>query len=266
MKTNFKITGLVLLFLCGLITSCKKVVDLQLNDASSQLIIEGNVTDVAGPQTVMLSKSVPFGATNTFPPVTGATVKISDTFGRIYAFTERTPGTYVFNSLTGRYNETYTLQVQIGDKIYKAKSTMPDGKVKIDSITMATQIFGDNTTTKTIAVYYQDPPYRKNYYRFILNVNGVMVKVVYARSDQFSDGRHVQVTLYQDDITIKNGDKIDVEMQCVDPTIYNYWFTFSQQQNDFSSTTPSNPPNNFDSDVLGYFSAHTTAHTTFTVK
>lgn len=245
--------------------SCKKVIDLQLANASSQLVIEGNVTDVAGPQSVTLSQSVAFNNTNTFPPVSGATVKITDGFGKVYILTERAPGKYTVNSLTGRYLQTYTLQVQVNGQTYKAQSTMNDGRVKIDSIATSTETFG-NSSTKTVAVYYGDPIYQANQYRFILMVNGVLVNRILVRNDQFTNGRHVQALLYQDDITIKSGDKVDVEMQCIDPAIYTYWYTFSQQQNGFGVATPSNPPNNFNTSVLGYFSAHTTQHITATIK
>lgn len=265
MKIKYKIKAI--LCLCAvafMISSCKKVIDLQLADSASQLVIEGNVTDVSGAQVLTISKSVNFSDSNTFPPVAGAVVKMTDTYNRVYNFTERTPGTYTVNT-TGHYGETYTLQVQVNGQTYKAKSTMPIGRVKMDSISMDAQTFG-NSDTKTVAVYYHDPSFTKNQYRFVLTVNGVEVRRVLVKNDQFNDGRSIQVLLYQDDITINTGDKIDVEMQCIDPAIYNYWYTFSQQQNGPGSATPSNPTNNFDNNVLGYFSAHTTQHLSLLVK
>jgi hypothetical protein len=99
-------------------------------------------------------------------------------------------------------------------------------------------------------------------------VNNVQVKNIFVRNDQFGDGRSVQALLYQDDITINAGDRVDVEFQCIDGFIYNYWYTFSQQINgNFNnSATPVNPTSNFDGNVLGYFSAHTVQRKAFIVR
>jgi hypothetical protein len=90
-------------------------------------------------------------------------------------------------------------------------------------------------------------------------VNGVQVKRVFVENDQLSDGRAVTSMLYQQDIEIKRGDKIDVDMQCIDPDMYNYWNSLSNQGGNSpqNSATPSNPPSNIDNNALGYFSAHT---------
>jgi hypothetical protein len=253
-----KLTAVI--FLCAILASCTKVIDLKLNNSSSQLVIEGNLTDQPGVQTVTLSKSVPFDSTNTFLAVSGATVKIIDNSSinnPTRTLAETSPGTYMVNSYSGKYNHSYTLQVLLNGQTYTATSTMPN-LVRLDSISVNNQSFG-NKVTKTIAAYYEDPPGVPNQYRLILYVNHVQVNQVFVRNDQFGDGRQVQALLYQDNITIKAGDQIDVDMQCIDPAIYLYWYTLSQEEGDGfnNSATPTNPPNNFNTNVLGYFSAHT---------
>ncbi|MDB4926377.1 DUF4249 domain-containing protein [Mucilaginibacter sp.] len=262
MKTSYKLAAFIIL--CISIASCKKVINLKLGNTSPQLVIEGNLTDIVGTQSITISQSVAFDNTNTFPPVSGAIVKIIDYNGRVYNLTERAAGTYTINSLFGRYTQPYTLQVQVNGQTYTAKSTMPS-RVNLDSLSVTTQSFG-KSTTNTIGISFQDSPNIKNQYRFILYVNGVQVNSVFVRNDQFSDGRFVQALLYQDDIKINSGDKVNVEMQCIDPAMYTYWYTFSQQSNGFSnSATPTNPPNNFDKPVLGYFSAHTVQRRSITI-
>lgn len=248
------------------IGSCKKVIDLNLADTTPQLVIEGNVTDQQGIQTVKISRSVAFDNTNTFPAVSGATVKIIDDKGGIRNLTETTPGVYTVNSYSGRPDRTYTLTAQVNGQTYTARSTMP-AKVTLDSISLSEQTFA-RKTTKTVTVFYQDPPVIVNQYRIILYINNQQVKEVFVRNDQFGDGRMVQALLYQNDVEIKSGDLIDVEMQCIDQPVYLYWYTFAQQQsNRFNnSATPSNPPNNFDKSVLGYFSVHTTQRKTIYVN
>jgi len=64
-----------------LLTSCQKVIDLKVKDASPKYVIEGNVTNLPGPYTVTLSRTTPFNTSWQFNGVGGATVTISDNMG-----------------------------------------------------------------------------------------------------------------------------------------------------------------------------------------
>ncbi len=246
--------------------SCEKVIDLDLKNASPQLVIEGSIINIAHNPTVRISRSVSFDQPSNFPGVSGATVKILTSSSPIL-LTETSPGVYQGPGVIGRSGRTYTLQVDVDGQTYKAASTMPN-MTAIDSLALDEQAF-QGEITRTVIVYYSDTPDEKNQYRFILSVNGKQVNEVFARNDQFNDGKVVRVALYQEDIDIKPGDKIDIEMQCIDERVYTYWFTFSKQGGTGmgnGSVAPTNPPNNFDRPVLGYFSAHTVSRRTFVVK
>src|ERR1700710_444135 len=65
--------------------ACKKVINVDLNNAAPQLVIEGEITDGPGPAQVRLSRSVTFSSSNVYPTVTGATVSITDTTDGISA-------------------------------------------------------------------------------------------------------------------------------------------------------------------------------------
>lgn len=264
-----KIRHILPLIICmaAIVTSCKKVIDLKLSDADAQLVIEGNVTDLPGSQYVLISRSVPFGNTNTYPTVSGAVVKVTDnTNNSTFTLRETSPGSYSSSSFFGRSRRNYTLRVTLDGKTYSATSEMPD-KVFLDSVGVSLQTFG-KTTSKTVAVYYQDPAGVKNQYRMLLYVNNVQIKNIFVRNDQFGDGRVVQALLYQDQVTIEVGDRIDVEFQCLDEPIYKYWYTFNQQDNSNfnNSATPVNPISNFDGNILGYFSVHTVQLRSFVVR
>ena len=248
-------------------SSCEKVIDLDLKTSAPQLVIESGITNIAQIPTVRISRSVGFDEPSNFPGVSGATVRITSVSTMPIVLTEFSPGVYQGLSVIGRPGRAYTLQVDVEGQTYKASSTMPN-PVLIDSVAIEEQSF-QGTIDKTVVVYYADPPNVKNQYRFIMSVNGQLVKEVFARNDQFNDGRTVRVALYQDDIDVKSGDKIDLEMQCIDERVYTYWFTFSKQSGNGmgnGSVAPTNPPNNFDKPVLGYFSAHTVSKRAVVVK
>lgn len=246
-------------------SSCKRIIDIKINaDASSLLVIEGNLTNVSGVQTVAISKTVAYSNTNIYPAVTGAMVSIVNN-GLTYVLKESQPGQYTTSSLRGRAGQTYVLKVQTGSKSYTATSVMPP-TVNLDSVGMTSVSVGTKTV-KTVSVFYHDPTGVSNYYRFVMYANGVQVKQVFTISDEHTDGRVVNTMLYQSDITLKTGDKVDVEMQCIDKNLYDYWYALSQQGGNGPTTAaaPSNPTSNFDNGALGYFSAHTVQRKTIVV-
>jgi hypothetical protein len=248
-------------------SSCKKVIDLDLRDASGQLVIEGNVTNTAGPQYVRISRNVPFTDPNNYPAVSGATVSISDSLGNTYPLTESPAGTYSNKQLTGVDGQTYSLSVTTGGKTYTAKSKMPQ-TVVLDSIASKAAILNSGGDKRLISVYFKDPAGVPNQYRFILTVNGIQVKAIFSFDDEFIDGRDVTLDLQQTDIDIHPGDTVTVEMQCIDKPVYKYWFALSQEQadNPGGQVAPANPTTNITPATLGYFSAHTTQVLTLAVK
>jgi hypothetical protein len=266
MRTTIKYYFLVLLT-AFMFTSCKKVINLDLGNVSGELVIEGNITNVPGPQYVILSRNVPFTSPNVYPPVTGATVTMADGRGNQYQLTEGPAGTYSINPLFGFGSRTYTLTVVTGGKTYTAKSNMP-GTVMLDSISAKPNYFNAGSGEKVITVHFQDTPGIPNQYRFVMYVNKVQVKSIFAYDDEFIDGKYVNLDLEQNDTKIYAKDTVTVEMQCIDKPIYTYWFTLSQQQanNPGGQVAPANPPTNITPTTLGYFSAHTTQTVTLVVK
>src|ERR1700689_168989 len=91
--------------------ACKKIVTLKLNNVPAAIVIQGNVTNVAGPYYVAISQPVGFYANNNFPPVSGATVLISNSEGQTDSLTEVSPGNYATNFIQGAPGDTYSLSV-----------------------------------------------------------------------------------------------------------------------------------------------------------
>ncbi len=271
MKTNNFNFYLYASFIVLILTSCSKVIDLKLGNDTGKLVIEGNFTNILGPQMVKLTTNVPFSNPNNYPPVTGATVTVSDNTGNNYKLAESPAGTYSINQVAGISGKTYTMSVLFNGKTYTANSVMPNA-VKLDSLAAQNDVFDSNKHRKNIIGYFQDPAGIKNQYRFLIYVNNTQVKSVFAYNDDFTDGRYVTIDfgqgLREADIDIYAGDIIKVEMQCIDKPVYTYWYTLMQQavNGPGGGVTPTNPPTNITPETLGYFSAHTTQSLTFVVK
>lgn len=250
------------------ITACQKTVTLPLKTAASQIVIQGEITDGPGPYTVTINKSVGFYADNTFPAVSGASVKISD--GRITdSLTETTtPGTYTTHSLQGRSRTTYTMTVMLDGSTYTASSTMP-APVPLDSVTFDNSgRFRKNQITPQ--ANYQDPSGVKNYYQFVMYINGTQfTKDIYAFSDRLSDGKYITQNLRMDSSYLNVGDQLRVDMYCVDVNVFNYFNQLGQSNGTGAFNTaaaPGNPSSNISNGAYGVFSAHTISSKTSIVN
>lgn len=255
------------------LSSCQKVIDVKLDTSANQVVIEGVITDQLGQQTIKMSQSVPYTNTNTYPAVTGAKVTVTDDAGHSWTFAETTPGSYTFGPLKAETGRKYTMKAVVNNTTYNASSTMP-AFVNLDTLSIKIITFG-GSDRKAVEVHYKDPADQVNQYRWVMTVNGVQTKVVYADNDRFTNGNDVTNVLFYDDDKdngdnkkLETGDKVDIEMQCIDKDVFNYWFTLSQQSQNGpgGGVTPGNPPSNIDNKALGYFSAQTTQTKSFIVK
>ncbi|MES1159361.1 MAG: DUF4249 domain-containing protein, partial [Bacteroidota bacterium] len=237
--------------------ACKKVVQVDLNNAAPHIVIEGEVTNRTETYQVRISKTVDFSADNTYPPVTGATVSIRDsTTGHGVNLTESSPGIYTTNAFTGVPRHIYNLLVFAEGKEYRASSTMPL-PVPLDSVTFAKNIDFNNKKDINVVVNFQDPPGLGNYYQFTEILNGKGIPNIFVFEDRLSDGRYIEQPLFNDSTYLQKGDTMLLKMYNVDKNIYDYFNTLIQVtgNNNFQSATPANPNTNISNGALGYFSA-----------
>ncbi len=234
------------------LVSCTKEVDVKLDNAEAQVVIEGQVTNVSFAE-VKLSKSVPFSNSNHFPAISGAVVNITDNEGTKYELTETTPGTYSNASLTGVPGRTYQLHIVAEGKTYAASSAMPL-PVTLDSL-VAEKLFMGTEYIYIVKPVYTDPPQLGNCYRFIETINNKRYPHTWTWDDKMLNDGVSSIPLVQRDSTIAVNDVVEVEMQCIDKNVFRYFEALSDMKH--NATTPANPPSNISGGALGYFSAHT---------
>ena len=256
MRSRRVLCFIAALFLSSLF-SCKKVINVSLKNAATQLVINGEINNRRGPYHVTISKSVDFTADNIFPPVSNAFVVISGN-GKKDTLSESEPGTYDTHSVEGKPGESYSLFVSVEGKNYTATSVMPQ-PVRLDSISF---LEGRNSTLYAVA-NFQDPPETSNYYQFIEYADGQRFKNGrgnFVFDDRLSNGRYIRPVLYDDSSDIKTGVTLNVQLICIDKAVYTYLnelLQISGNGGGFSSPTPTNPTSNISGGALGYFSANT---------
>lgn len=268
MKIYSKI--LFLAIIVSMSISCRKIINIDLNSADPKLVVEANISDQSGPYKVELSTSVNFDESNSFPPATGATVIISDNAGNSETLTETFPGNYETESLQGVIGRIYTLKINYNGKNYTSASTMHT-PVSIDSVAVSTVATGgpgsgfaggggggmSQSVSKKVTAYFHDPNGVENYYRFVIVKNGVEVKKTYVLEDRLQDGKNIRYSLSDNEIKVVSGDSITVQMQSINKSDYEFFYTLNQLfRNGLQASTPANPTTNIEGGALGYFSAH----------
>jgi len=241
---------------CWIFVSCEKVIDPKLNLSESKIVIEGNIFDQSGPYTVSITRTLNYKERNNFPPVSGAVVKIQDDFGNSEILTEASPGRYKTLTTQGIPGRTYTIDVIIDGKTYKAVSKMPPA-VTIDTLRVE-ELVTPSKVEKYISATYSDPADPDNYYRFIEIINGIEQSNIFIDNDQLKSQQSITKALLSppDNTEINSGDTVTVLLQAIDYNVYEYFRTLLQITNtDFVTALPTNPLTNFGNGALGYFNA-----------
>lgn len=249
-----------------LFSSCEKVIDLNLDQTTPKIVIEGIFTDLNVSHLVSLSFTKSFDAENKKVPVSGALVVLKEENGPTIVFTEQgKSGNYYSSKYKGIVGKKYTMTVTANGKTYTAISKMPF-PVPLKSLNQVElTFFGE--TKKLVQVNYNDPIGIENFYYNKLYVNDLKRGSLYIESDRFNDGKEVKNTIFVSDPDLKTGDKVKVQLLTIDENVYKYLFSISQiSGNGGPPTTPANPTSNFSNGALGYFSASTISTDSLTIK
>jgi hypothetical protein len=248
-----------------IIFGCTKTITPSLQNGATQLIIQGAISDTAGPYFVDIVNSVDFYALNSYPGVSGAAIVITDsTTGVRDSLTETTTaGLYITHKIIqGIPGHTYLLWASVQDKIYTASSTMPL-PVALDSITFD---YSDTSRIQAVA-NYQDPAGIVNNYKYGMVINGVVDKRFSTFEDRLSNGRYIRDKVDADTGEIKHNYTVTLCLVGIDPNVDTYLREAADvAYNNGSLAAPATPTSNIAGGCLGYFSAQTVSSKTGTVK
>ncbi len=253
-KTLSQGFGFVLLSM--LLTSCVEVVELDLRSIEPQLVIEGKITDDSTQNEVKISLTEDFQQKNEFPAITTAKVNIIDlTTGESEELNQSVAGTYKIMKLKGISGHSYQMKVDYNGKTYEASSKMPQ-KVAMQDLKYQ-EVIRFQSAIRMVAVY-QDPKEETNYYRWAtIGNDNIRSRAYFVRTDIFNNGNRIEQVI-DSGIDINVGEKITIEMQCIDKPTYDYFFTLARQQGQgLNSGSGTNPPSNITGGALGYFGAYT---------
>jgi Domain of unknown function (DUF4249) len=238
------------------LSSCEKIIDLDLDKSQNKIVIQGNITNQPGPYLISINQSINIKEEGQASPIAKANVVLSDDNGFSETLKDLGNGQYETTNTKGSPGRTYTLKVTCQGQEYKASSTMPE-VVPLDRLLYREIPFRDGSN-HTVTPKFTDPQALGNNYRFVLKINGKIDKRYVVDNDQINNGKAYDRPLFNEDI--KPGDLVEVEMRCTDYPTYMYYYTIGQIESDGpgGGISPSNPPNNWSNGALGLFSAYNT--------
>ncbi len=258
LNLKFTVNFLLILMLTGwFLPGCEKVIDVDLNEASPALVIQGNLSSDQKVAEVKLTTTTSYFDTLSPEKVSGAKVSLEDNDGNKITLNETLKGVYAAFGLRPVYNIKYRLTVETKDKIYQAESVL-NPPVKIDSVTWEYdegKSFFD--AGYYLNVWFFDPPSIQNYYRIQVYRNGLLKRsmddlIVF--NDRYVDGNKVNISLFNDPYYLN--DTVLVQLISLDKNAYDYFNTLGELINtNPGSAAPANPNTNFSNGALGYFSA-----------
>ncbi|NCX95940.1 MAG: DUF4249 domain-containing protein [Chitinophagia bacterium] len=237
--------------------SCKKIIDVKLNDSAQKVVIEGVITNAPPPYTVTVTKTANFSSDNNFTTINNAIIVINS--GTIYdTLVQAAPGVYKTSKIIGLPGATYHIDVNIDGNHYMAQSTMPI-PVNLDSVSIIKSTFGFEPKNRQLVPRYNDPASTANFYRFKQKVNNKYTDQLYVEDDILTNGQTNNKPLLTPVFPPQVGDSATVEMMCIDQPVYKYFYSLSQNSGNSQdeAATPANPITNFSGGCLGYFSAQT---------
>ena len=261
--------------LCSVVISCHQdVINIDLTEIGSQIIIEGSITDRDGPYTIKIRRTASHFRQGDYPPVTEAVVRLSDNAGHSETLVQTVPGIYKTHRTQGIPGRTYMLKVSVEGEEYSASSTMPR-PIALDSLTymkVSDQYLGD---VAFVSCYFTDHKDVDDYCRFKIYRNGYMLNDDYnLYHGKYTDGEQVVMDEFNNMFYLN--DYVRIELLTIDKAMYEYWSTLdSLLDKDFDGDevdtvffplTLFNPSSNLSNNALGYFSAHTMRVYTVTIR
>ncbi|MGS0528242.1 DUF4249 domain-containing protein [Zobellia nedashkovskayae] len=220
-----------ILLLISSTTSCSDVVDVEVQDGVTRLVIEASMnwekSTAGNEQVIKLNTSTEFFDTTTNTAVTGATVTVSDdTSGALFIFADQNNGEYTTAEFIPVMNQSYTLEVVYNRETYSAQETMT-------SVTGITDLYQEDVEDVDdeleVRVEFEDPADEENFYLFKFQKQGELFPGFRIGSDKFSNGNEFDFGygIEEDEETEKieafvPGDVVTIEMYGISEAYYDY--------------------------------------------
>ncbi|MBW6498179.1 MAG: DUF4249 domain-containing protein [Bacteroidales bacterium] len=261
MKRIVKYIALVLIALASFV-SCSEKIELDLNSSNTRLVVEGLITDQAGPQGVILTQSSSYFFNEPAPGVTDALVTLTDG-GQEWQLTQESAGHYLLpQGFAGIPGTTYQLSIQHQNTQYEASAHLREVPM-IDSLSrLPHPILPDRDF---LVIHFQEPPQTRDFYMYHIFFNDSLVtdsinKVPFGDDDGVN-GRYLSIPVYlfrAGEEAPQPGDRIRVQKFSISEEYFQFMIALRRNQGTVGGPftgPPANVPGNINNGALGFFLA-----------
>lgn len=158
---NLFIKSFLAIPIISLLFACEDAVEVTLENAEPLVVVDAFITNRAEPQVIKLMRTQPYFATELPPTLTGATVTITDSEGKVYTFTETSPGNYTWtpaaNETFGEVGLDYTLEIETNGESFEAFADMSRVPT-VDSLTFFFEPGDQFTDDFVLAEFWSTDP------------------------------------------------------------------------------------------------------------
>lgn len=277
-----KLNIIYILFSVLVFASCEDVIDIELDQGETLLVVDGKITDEQKRHSIKLSTTAPYFDSLQTPIVSGAIIQLSiyDASGvlvNIDTLEEQTgTGIYLTDDIKGELNYKYVLRIEAIGEVYTAESVLPRVP-EIDSLTYEyKEAVGPFEAGYYVYFHGPEAPGTGDNYLFRISRNGkeyTRPNQLYFATDELVDGSYIgnfDVTPEPFDL----GDTIKVQNYTMSNDQYQFYLELSTQVNNggiFASPTANVRTNirNIDPNrkkAVGYFSANGTRSISVIIK
>ena len=261
MKRKILYIALVLLALPAFF-SCSEKIELDLNSSNTRLVVEGLITDKAGPQGVILTQSSSYFFNEPPPPVEDAMVSVS-VGGQQWLLSQESPGHYMLpQGFAGTPGTTYQLSILHDNTEYLA-STLLRAVPAIDSLSLAPHPILPGRDF--LLIHFQEPAQTRDFYMYHIFFNDSLVtdsinKVPFGDDDGVN-GQYLSIPVYlfrSGDEAPQPGDRIRVQKFSISEAYFQFMIALRRNQGTVGGPfagPPANVPGNINNGALGFFLA-----------
>lgn len=239
-----------------LIVSCQKVIDVEVDEADENIIIDASYNANDEVVKVKVTRSVALFSGQDTEGVNGASIEIVSPDGEVYVLNELGDGEYEYTDLIPLYNESYVMKASIEGLDYEATAFLPS-VIPLSFLSrefVEESLFGE----EGYVVFMNIPdPGGDNFYRATRVVNGEKLTDLsdqFLFDNSFSQGNFQIVPFFGSRYEI--GDTISVRLKSYSEEAFTYFDDlFALSSDNGQSAAPANPRTNWNNGALGVFNA-----------
>jgi hypothetical protein len=256
MKNNMIKYSLLIISILA-ITSCQKVIDVEVEEANENIILDASYNAETELVRVKVSRSAALFSDTGFPGIEDASIEIETPGGDIFQVPHVGNGVYEFANLTPSFNATYQMRAIIDGENYEASAFLPN-PIPLDSLSqefIEESLFGPQGYV--VFMNLSDPG-GSNFYRAVRIINGDTLNDLgdqFIFDNSFSEGNVQTVPFFSS--RYEPSDTVVVQLRSYSEAAYIYFTDLLALAGDGGqSAAPANPRPNWNNGALGIFNTY----------